>query len=98
VKIALKSSSDWSDYVFDQDYKLNSLSEVETFINKNKHLPGVPSANALVKEGGINVNEMFAMQMEKIEELTLYLIEVKKEINALKKENEVLKAQITSTK
>jgi filamentous hemagglutinin family protein len=98
VKIALKSSGDWSDYVFGQDYKLKPLSEVETFINRNKHLPGVPSANELVKEGGINVNEMFAMQMEKIEELTLYLIEVKKEINALKKENEVLKARITSTK
>jgi hypothetical protein len=98
VKIALKSSSDWSDYVFAPEYRLKPLSEVETFVNENKHLPGVPSAEELVKDGGINVNEMFAKQMEKIEELTLYLIEMKKEVVALKKENQELKEHITSIK
>lgn len=91
VKVALSSSTDWADYVFAPDYKLKPLSEVEAFVKANKHLPNVPSAEQLVKDGGIDVNEMFAKQMEKIEELTLYLIEMKKEIDALKIENSELK-------
>jgi uncharacterized protein with WD repeat len=73
------------------------LHEVEAFIKTNKHLPGVASAGTLVKEGGIDVNKMFAAQMEKIEELTLYLIEMKKEITALKEENKALQANINNT-
>lgn len=87
VKVALKTSGNWADHVFAPSYKLQSLPEVETFINQNKHLPGIPSAETLVKEGGIDVNEMFAKQMEKIEELTLYVIQQGKEITQLKKEN-----------
>ncbi|MEQ1555149.1 MAG: hypothetical protein ABL929_13270, partial [Ferruginibacter sp.] len=83
VKVALKSSTNWADYVFDKKYKLATLSEVETYINANKHLPGVLSAKELVKNGGIDVNQMFAKQMEKIEELTLYLIELNKKMEKL---------------
>lgn len=79
VKVALSGSQDWADYVFANDYQLKPLAEVETFIKENKHLPGVPSAEQLVKEGGIDVNQMFAKQMEKIEELTLYSIQLKKD-------------------
>jgi trimeric autotransporter adhesin len=87
VKVAIKTSANWSDYVFDKGYQLKSLPEVEAYINKNKHLPGIPSGETLVKEGGIDVNQMFAKQMEKIEELTLYVIQQGKEIAQLKKEN-----------
>ncbi len=98
VKVALKNSTNWADYVFAPGYKLRSLSEVEVFIKTNGHLPGVPSAENLVQEGGIDVNEMFVKQMEKIEELTLYMIELKKELELLKKENKGLKLSIINTK
>jgi len=87
VKVALLTSTNWADHVFNKDYKLLPLSEVESFINKNNHLPGIPSADELVKEG-IDVGAMLAKQTEKIEELTLYIIEMKKEIELLKKERQ----------
>ena len=68
-----------------------SLTEVEAYTKAHNHLPGVPSADELVESGGLDVNEMFATQMKKIEELTLYMIELKKEINQLKEENLKLK-------
>jgi len=74
VKVAVATSSDWSDYVFAKDYKLKSLKEVETFIQTNKHLPNIPSAQEVVKEG-IDMAKMDAKLLEKIEELTLYMIE-----------------------
>ncbi len=73
----------WADFVFDQDYKLPSLQEVEAHISKNGHLPGIPT-EAEVKENGISVGEMNAKLLQKIEELTLYIIEQQKEIEALK--------------
>lgn len=76
----------WPDYVFAKDYKLRSLSEVETFINENNHLPDVPSEQEVLKEG-VNIGEMNAILLKKIEELTLYMID-------LKKENEEIKSQL----
>lgn len=73
----------WADYVFNKDYDLKPLAEVEKFITKNGHLPNVHSA-AQVKEDGIALGEMAKIQQEKIEELTLYLIQQNKEIEALK--------------
>jgi len=90
-KAAIKTTGQWSDYVFEDTYKLKPLEEVEAFIKINKHLPDIPSAEQLVKDGGIEMGEMMAKQMAKIEELTLYLIEMKKEIELLKKENNQLK-------
>ena len=98
VKVALKTSGDWSDHVFEAGYLLKPLHEVEAFIKTNKHLPGVPSAESLVKDGGIDVNKMFAKQMEKIEELTLYMIELKKEITGLQEENKTLQANLLNLK
>ncbi|MEP7144760.1 MAG: hypothetical protein ABI707_17890, partial [Ferruginibacter sp.] len=69
--------------VFDDKYKLNSLDEVEKFILQNKHLPNIPSAKE-VEEKGLHVGDVQKRMMEKIEELTLYIIEMKKEIAALK--------------
>jgi len=80
----------WSDFVFDKNYKLNSLTEVEKFINEHKHLPDVPSASE-VKENGISVGNIDAKLLQKVEELTLYIIEQNKQIQNLQKEVEGLK-------
>lgn len=91
IKVALKTSAtDWADYVFAKDYTLMPLDKVEAFIHANKHLPNVPSADEMVKDG-LDVSKTSKMLMEKIEELTLYMIEMNKEIKALKAENEKLK-------
>ncbi len=74
----------WPDYVFKSDYKLNSLAHVENFIAKNHHLPDVPS-EAEIKSCGINVGEMNAILLRKIEELTLYTIQLEKRSAALEK-------------
>jgi hypothetical protein len=76
-----------ADYVFDSTYKLMPLSEVSQYIERHKHLPNVPSAKDLINNGW-NVGEMNNKLLEKVEELTLYLIELKKENDDLKKENE----------
>lgn len=89
VRVTLSSSGTWADYVFFKDYDLKTLPEVETFIEKNGHLPNVPSA-AQVKEDGIALGEMAKIQQEKIEELTLYLIQQDKEIKALKAQMQLL--------
>lgn len=83
VRVSLKSNWQWADYVFEKDYDLKSLNEVEDYIHTNGHLPNVPSA-AQVAEEGIELGEMTKIQQEKIEELTLYLIQQQKEIEALK--------------
>lgn len=80
----------WADYVFEQDYNLRSLNEVESFIAKNGHLPDVPSAKD-VEKNGVTVGEMEATLLRKIEELTLYMIEMKKENEALKAEIDAMK-------
>lgn len=97
VKVAVSSSPAWADYVFAADYDLKPLSEVEVFIKENKHLPNVPSASELVKDG-LDLGKMQATQMEKIEELTLYMIEMKKEIETLKKENQSFKTLVSNAK
>ncbi len=73
----------WSDYVFNNDYNLMQLNDVEEYILKNKHLPNVPSESEVI-ESGINVSEMNAILLSKIEELTLYIIKLNKEIDSLK--------------
>ncbi len=86
----VKVEANWADYVFDDAYRLRSLKEVEAYINDNKHLPDVPSATE-VKENGINVGESNAMLLKKIEELTLYMIELKKELGMQQAEIDDLK-------
>ncbi|MCH2194747.1 hypothetical protein [Kordia sp.] len=84
ARVAVRSSDDWADYVFKDDYHLLTLSQVEKHIQEKGHLPNVPSAEEIVNSG-IDVAKMDAKLMEKIEELTLYVIQ-------LKKENEEIKA------
>jgi hypothetical protein len=76
-------ATDWPDYVFAKDYKLPSLEDTERHIKEKGHLPAIPSAEE-VKANGVDLGEMNAKLLQKIEELTLHLIEVKKEIELLK--------------
>lgn len=78
-------SETWADYVFDDNYKLLPLDELEIFVKQNKHLPSIPSEKVMIEQG-IDVTEMNVKMMEKIEELTLYLIQQNKEIEKLKAE------------
>ncbi len=98
VKVALRGTANWSDYVFDKKYKLQPLAQVEKFILKNKHLPGIPSAQQLVDEGGVDVSAMLAKQMEKIEELTLHLIAMNKQLTELQQENKMQQQEIQTLK
>lgn len=76
------TSQPFPDYVFANDYKLQSLSDVESYIKKNKHLPGFEKGEYYEKNG-IKSSEMFLKQQEKIEELTLYIIELEKRMKAI---------------
>ena len=76
-------ASGWSDFVFENTFQLRTLEEVEQHINENGHLPEIPSESEVI-ENGINLGEMNAKLLQKIEELTLYLIEQNKEIKELK--------------
>ncbi|CAH0994005.1 hypothetical protein EMA8858_00112 [Emticicia aquatica] len=84
VRVAVANSDRWADYVFKKGYRLRSLHEVEKFINHYHHLPNVPSAKEMAKDG-LDVMETSAKLMEKIEELTLYLIKANKQIEALER-------------
>jgi len=79
----VKVYTDWADFVFDSNYNLPSLYEVETYIQENGHLKDIPSAEE-VEENGIELGEMNKLLLQKIEELTLYTIQLQKEIDELK--------------
>jgi hypothetical protein len=81
-----------ADFVFSDNYKLKKIKEVESFIKENKHLPDFPSGKE-IEEHGVNLGEMDAKLLQKIEELTLYMIQMNKEIENLKEENRLLKEQ-----
>ncbi len=83
-------NTNWADFVFENDYRLMPLAEVETFIRKHKHLPGIPSAEQ-VKREGVGLAEANTLLLQKVEELTLHLINLEKKVNALEAENEALK-------
>jgi hypothetical protein len=90
-EIQVTLTNPFPDYVFGSKYKLRSLSNLENYINQNKHLPNVPSAAEVEKNGGIELGQMNTKLLEKIEELTLYIIEINKKVEKLEKENEALK-------
>jgi hypothetical protein len=81
LKVKLASSG-WPDYVFANDYQLKSLADLRRFIDQNKHLPGIPAA-AEVEKNGIEVGDMQRKLMEKVEELTLYILQLEDKINRL---------------
>jgi hypothetical protein len=82
-EIKVKMSENWPDYVFEADYALMPLEELKAKLQHQKHLPGVPSAYE-VENDGIELGKMNKILLEKIEELTLYLLQKDEEINALK--------------
>ncbi|MFT6338102.1 MAG: hypothetical protein ACJATI_004873 [Halioglobus sp.] len=88
-EVRVQNSLDWPDYVFREDYKLLSLPQLEAYIQKHNHLPNIPSASEVEKEG-ILLGEMQIKLMEKVEELTLHLIAQQKEIEILKNQLNLL--------
>lgn len=86
--MTVKLQSAWGDYVFKPTYKLMPLSDLKTYIDNNQHLPEIPPASQIEKDG-LNLGEMNKMLVKKVEELTLYLIE--KDTQLSKQENEIAK-------
>ena len=82
--IRIDIESGWADFVFNKNYHLIGIKELESYIKRNHHLPGLPT-NQEVIEAGINIGETTKVLLQKIEELTLYVIELKKENEALDK-------------
>ena len=82
-KVFIRSADDWPDYVFDPGYERMPLSELGTYLENNRHLPGVPSAAEMREIGGVDLSETQTMLLRKIEEMTLYVIELEKRIAEL---------------
>ena len=96
IRVTLNSNPcQWPDYVFNKGYKLLPLHKLEQYVDSTQHLPGIPDAND-IKNQGVEIGEMQRMQLQKIEELTLYLIEIKKVTEAQQKEIAALKEQLKS--
>jgi hypothetical protein len=89
-EIIVKLQSDWPDFVFSEDYLLPTLSEQEQYILKNNHLWGVPSSQDVTKNG-IKIADMQSILLQKIEELTLYIIQQEKDIQILSQQIKKLK-------
>ena len=81
-EVLVNNGAGWADYVFADDYQLPSLNEVKQYISENQHLPGIPS-EAEVNENGVNLGEMQVKLLQKIEELTLYVIQQQEMIERL---------------
>lgn len=90
VKIEINAGAD---FVFSPDYPLRPLSEIESFVKENRHLPEIPSEKQMI-ENGLNVNEMQIKVLQKIEELTLYVIEQNKQNKDQQKQIDELKEQL----
>lgn len=99
-KVKVKLYGNWPDYVFEEGYQLPSLKELSAFIKQHKHLPGLPQASE-VEKNGIDVGDNSALLLKKIEELTLYMIDLNKreealsqKVDELSKENKELREKL----
>ncbi len=92
-EVEVQLSQDWPDYVFAEDYPLLSIEDLEQQIARNKHLPGIPPA-ADVQSSGVKLGEMQVKTIEKVEELTLYVIQLNNRLKRLEQENSVLRSQV----
>lgn len=81
-QVRIATYANWADYVFDEKYKLMSLDSLNQYVQENKHLPNIPSATE-VKNNGIDLADMDSRLLEKIEELTLYIIQLENRIQAI---------------
>jgi len=96
AKAVTVTLSGWSDFVFNNNYNLKPLSDVENYIKTNNHLEGIPSEKE-VKSKGLQLGDMQAKLLQKVEELTLYAIEQNKRIDELAKVNKVLMMKLESS-
>jgi hypothetical protein len=94
TSMTVQGYTSWPDYVFKPSYTLPTLTEVKTYIEQNHHLPEIPTAEQIEKEG-LNLGEMNKLLVKKVEELTLYLIEKDKEI---KSQNDINASQESEIK
>jgi hypothetical protein len=85
----------WSDYVFAPNYHLQPLADVAAYIKQNQHLPGMPSA-ADVEKNGVGVGEMESKLLAKVEELTLHMIKAEERNQQLEQQNRSLQDRIDS--
>lgn len=90
VKVAVKDSEDWFDNVFEPDYKIMPINDLASYVKQNKHLPEIPTTSDVLKSG-IDLGKMNGLLLKKVEELTLYMIDLKKQLDDTKKEIELLK-------
>ncbi len=97
VKVAVKNTSDWSDYVFNEDYQLMPLSDLGSYLKKERHLPNVPSAEQMV-ENGLDVAKMDAKLLEKIEEAHLYILKLHEQMETMNKQITELQEQVGKKK
>lgn len=92
VKVEIASANGWADYVFEEDYNLMNLSDLKIFIDKNKHLPNIPSTAEVLDNGGVELKDITVKLLEKVEELTLYILQQQEEIKKLNLDIESLKS------
>ena len=94
-EILIDAAAYWPDYVFEKDYPLLSIDDFEKSVIENKHLPGIPSAEEVSENGGQQVGETQRQLLEKVEELSLYVIELNKRMKKLEAENSGLKDKLS---
>ena len=92
-EVVVKLKENWPDYVFSKNYKKTNLDELENYIHEKGHLPNMPDAKEISTQG-VNVGEVQAKLLEKIEELTLYLIDQNKKIEKLENDVAALKKKV----
>ncbi len=93
VKLEMCNQGNWCDYVFDQDYPLPSLEEIEQFIIANRRLPNTPSGSEIARIGHFELKEVTLNQLEKIEEITWHVIKLQKELDHLENRLTILGAE-----
>ena len=94
VRVELEGT--WPDYVFADGYNLMPLEQLKKEINQHKHLPGIPSAAQIEEQGGVDLGAMQTKLVEKVEELTLYIIQLKEQNDKLQETNEKLQVRMTA--
>src|SRR5690606_18546561 len=97
MRVKMPVNGSFPDYVFDKSYKLKPLSEVEQYIKTNHHLEGIPSAKVVETEG-MDVAAMNIKLLKKVEELTLYMIQLKKENDIMKEKSKEMQDEINKLK
>ncbi|MEO1409202.1 MAG: hypothetical protein AAFW73_04930 [Bacteroidota bacterium] len=85
-EVRVQLSENWPDYVFDPDYELMSITELKQYVAQHRHLPEIPSAQELADTGGVDLGDMNHLLLKKVEELSLYIIQLQEEIEILKQQ------------